>query len=49
VRQALEIRDQSGSSDVNYHEMKGAPHYLEGHRVPAMELCADWLRARFPH
>jgi alpha-beta hydrolase superfamily lysophospholipase len=49
VRQALEIRDQSGSDDVTYHEMKGAPHYLEGHRVPAMELTAAWLRARFPH
>jgi alpha-beta hydrolase superfamily lysophospholipase len=47
VRQALEIRDQSGSDDVTYHEMKGAPHYLEGHRVPAMEITAEWLRARF--
>ena len=49
VRQALEIRDQAGSDDVTYHEMKGAPHYLEGHRKPAMELTAEWLRARFPH
>jgi alpha-beta hydrolase superfamily lysophospholipase len=48
VRQALEIRDQAGSDDVTYHEMKGAPHYLEGHRVPAMEITAEWLRARFP-
>jgi alpha-beta hydrolase superfamily lysophospholipase len=48
VRQALEIRDQSGSDDVTYHEMKGAPHYLEGHRRPAMEIAAEWLRARFP-
>ena len=48
VRQALEIRDQSGSDDVTYHEMKGAPHYLEGHRKPAMEVATEWLRARFP-
>ena len=48
VRQAREIRDQSASDDVSYHELKGAPHYLEGHRKQAMELCVDWLRARFP-
>jgi hypothetical protein len=33
---------------VTYHELKGAPHYLEGHRKPALELTVDWLRARFP-
>jgi pimeloyl-ACP methyl ester carboxylesterase len=48
VRQALEIRDAAGSDDVTYHELKGAPHYLEGHRRPAMDLVVDWLRARFP-
>jgi pimeloyl-ACP methyl ester carboxylesterase len=48
VRQALEIRDQAGADDVTYHEMKGAPHYLEGHRPAAMELVADWLRQRYP-
>jgi alpha-beta hydrolase superfamily lysophospholipase len=48
VRQALEIRDHAGSDDVTYHAMKGAPHYLEGHRKPAMEIAAEWLRARFP-
>lgn len=48
VRQALEIRDQAGAEDVTYHAMKGAPHYLEGHRRPAMEIVADWIRARFP-
>jgi alpha-beta hydrolase superfamily lysophospholipase len=47
VRQALEIRDQSGSDDVTYHEMRGAPHYLEGHRRPAMEITAEWIRSRF--
>jgi alpha-beta hydrolase superfamily lysophospholipase len=48
VRQALEIRDAAGSEDVTYFEMKGAPHYLEGHRPEAMRRVADWLRARFP-
>jgi alpha-beta hydrolase superfamily lysophospholipase len=47
VRQALEIRDAAGSDDVSYHELKGAPHYLEGHRPEAMAIVADWLRARF--
>jgi len=48
VRQALEIRDAAGSDDVTYHELKGAPHYLEGRRPEAMARVADWLRARFP-
>ena len=48
VRQALEIRDAAGADDVTYHEMKGAPHYLEGHRRAAMELVVDWLRQRYP-
>ena len=48
VRQALEIRDAAGSDDVTYHELKGAPHYLEGHRPATMEIAVDWLRARFP-
>ncbi|HEY8516531.1 MAG TPA: alpha/beta hydrolase [Candidatus Binatia bacterium] len=48
LRQAREIRDRAGSDDVTYHELKGAPHYLEGHRKEAMEIVADWLRARFP-
>lgn len=48
VRQALEIRDAAGSDDVSYHELKGAPHYLEGHRPAAMAVVADWLRSRFP-
>jgi len=47
LRQAREIRDQSGAKDLAYHELAGAPHYLEGHRPAAMELCVEWLRARF--
>jgi alpha-beta hydrolase superfamily lysophospholipase len=47
LRQAREIRDQSGSGDVSYHELQGAPHYLEGHRKAALEITVDWLRAKF--
>jgi alpha-beta hydrolase superfamily lysophospholipase len=48
LRQAREIRDQSGAEDVTYEELAGAPHYLEGHRQPAMEIVAEWMRTRFP-
>ena len=48
VRQAREIRDNAGADDVSYHELSGAPHYLEGHRPRAMELVSDWLRRRYP-
>ena len=47
VRQAREIRDAAGATDVTYHELQGAPHYLEGHRPHAMSLVADWLAAKF--
>jgi hypothetical protein len=48
VWQAKEIVDAAGAADVTYLEMKGAPHYLEGHRREAMDAVADWLAARFP-
>ena len=48
VRQAVEIRDQAGATDVTYHEMRGAPHYLEGHRPEAMGVVTDWLADRYP-
>jgi alpha-beta hydrolase superfamily lysophospholipase len=48
LRQAREIAANSGADDVTYHEIKGAPHYLEGHRTEAMTLVADWIGARFP-
>jgi pimeloyl-ACP methyl ester carboxylesterase len=47
LRQAREIRDRAGASDVTYHELPRAPHYLEGHRREAMAIVADWARSRF--
>jgi hypothetical protein len=46
--QANEIVANAGAADTTYVEMKGAPHYLEGHRVEAMAIVADWLEKRFP-
>jgi hypothetical protein len=48
VWQAKEIVEGSGAEDSTYVEMKGAPHYLEGHRREALAIVADWLAARFP-
>jgi len=48
VWQAKEIVDGSGAADSTYVEMKGAPHYLEGHRPEALAIVAEWLAARFP-
>ncbi|MCU1361400.1 MAG: alpha/beta hydrolase, partial [Ilumatobacteraceae bacterium] len=48
VRQAQEIVANSGAADSTYVEMKGAPHYLEGHRPEALSIVADWLAKRFP-
>ncbi len=48
LHEAREISAASGAADNTYIEMKGAPHYLEGHRPEAMALVADWLAARFP-
>lgn len=47
LSQAREIRDRAGSDDVTYHELKGAPHYLEGHRPAAMDIVAKWIKERF--
>jgi alpha-beta hydrolase superfamily lysophospholipase len=46
--EARAIYDASGASDKQYVEIPGAPHYLQGHRRPAMELVVDWLRSRVP-
>ena len=48
LRQAKEIVAAAGASDVTYVELRGAPHYLEGHRPEAMAAVADWLAKRFP-
>jgi pimeloyl-ACP methyl ester carboxylesterase len=48
IRQAREIVGASGSDDATYHEVKGAPHYLEGFRPEAMAFVADWIAPRFP-
>jgi alpha-beta hydrolase superfamily lysophospholipase len=41
VRQAQEIMANAGAADVTYVEMKGAPHYLEGHRRPRRNHTAQ--------
>jgi alpha-beta hydrolase superfamily lysophospholipase len=48
LHQARAVRDASGSDDVTYEEIEGAPHYLHGHRVAACESIIDWLRSRVP-
>jgi pimeloyl-ACP methyl ester carboxylesterase len=48
VWQAREIIDNAGAPDTTLVEMKGAPHYLEGHRPEALAVVADWLGQRFP-
>jgi len=48
IWQAKEIVDNTGAADKTYIEMKGAPHYLEGHRREALAHVADWLGRRFP-
>jgi len=48
LSQARAIRAACASPDLEYHELAGAPHYLEGYRAEAMERTANWLRARFP-
>ncbi|MEO5723339.1 MAG: alpha/beta hydrolase, partial [Ilumatobacteraceae bacterium] len=47
VWQAKEIVDNAGAEDITYVEMKGAPHYLEGHRPEALAHVAEWLGKRF--
>jgi len=47
MRQAVALRDAAGADDVTFELLRGAPHYLEGHRREANELVVDWIRARF--
>ncbi|HEY4375830.1 MAG TPA: hypothetical protein VGM93_01680, partial [Acidimicrobiales bacterium] len=46
--QAQAVVSASGSDDVSYHDVVGAPHYLQGHRREAAELITSWMGARFP-
>jgi alpha-beta hydrolase superfamily lysophospholipase len=46
LHQAEAIRDAAGSEDVTYETIKGAPHYLHGHRREVMDLVVEWLRQR---
>jgi pimeloyl-ACP methyl ester carboxylesterase len=46
LHQAEAIHDAAGSDDVTYLELAGAPHYLQGHRVEAIDAIATWLAAR---
>jgi pimeloyl-ACP methyl ester carboxylesterase len=48
VWQAEEIVAAAGADDVTYVEMKGAPHYLEGHRPEAIAHVTQWLEERYP-
>ena len=48
VHQAEAIRDASGSDDVTYTTIDGAPHYLQGFRRQALDTVIDWLRTRVP-
>jgi len=48
IWQAKEIVAASGAEDQTYVEMKGALHYLEGHRPAAMAAVAEWLQRRYP-
>ena len=48
VWQAKAIVDNAGTADTTYVELKGAPHYLEGHRPEALNIVAEWLTKRFP-
>ena len=48
IRQAKEILAASGAADRTYLEMRGAPHYLEGHRRDALAAVAEWIGERYP-
>ncbi|MEZ5232099.1 MAG: alpha/beta hydrolase [Acidimicrobiia bacterium] len=46
--QAREIFDNLGAADKEFHQLPGAPHYLEGHRRAALDIVEAWLGKRFP-
>jgi hypothetical protein len=47
MHQAEALRDASGADDLTFELLRGAPHYLEGHRREANDLMVDWIRQRF--
>lgn len=46
LHQARAIFEASGAADKQYVDLKGAPHYLQGHRRAALDLVIQWLRDR---
>ncbi|HEX2851307.1 MAG TPA: hypothetical protein VHN98_12165 [Acidimicrobiales bacterium] len=44
--QAAAFFEAAAATDKTFVEIKGAPHYLHGHRRAAVDLIVDWLRAR---
>lgn len=48
VRQARAVFEASGAADKAYQEIRGAPHYLQGHRREVADIIAAWLSARLP-
>ena len=46
VRQAEELREASGAQDLTFELVRGATHYLHGHRREVLDRIVDWLRER---
>jgi alpha-beta hydrolase superfamily lysophospholipase len=46
LHQARALGEVSGAADVTYEEIRGATHYLAGHRREVLDLVVSWLRRR---